>query len=154
MNRPDISTPPALQWSEELLLGVTNMDAEHRRFVALIATLQGCADADLAPTLEEFAAHAKAHFAAEDASMVEIDLPIRDCHIDEHAAVLQSVDAVLALVRGGDSAQGRRLAQALADWFPGHVQHLDSAVSESLLKRRLGAKPVVRRRGVVRSLVD
>ena len=40
-------------------------------------------------------ANLRAHFAAEDEWMRETDFPARDCHIDEHAAVLRSADEVL-----------------------------------------------------------
>jgi hypothetical protein len=36
-----------------------------------------------------------------------------------------------------------RLAQALADWFPGHADYLDSALVQWMVKKHLGAIPVV-----------
>jgi hemerythrin len=56
--------------------------------------------------------------------------------------VRQRVDA------GDTSAVIRSLAQALADWFPGHADYLDSALAHWMCKRRWGGKPVVLRRGV------
>ena len=38
------------------------------------------------------------------------------------------------------------LAQALQDWFPGHVQHLDSALATWLVHRTHGGRPLVLRR--------
>ena len=81
--------------------------------------------------------------------MQETDFPPRECHMDEHAAVLHSVAAVEVRVGQGDIAEGPRLAGALADWFPGHAQHLDSARSHWMCTRQLGGKPVVLRRSVV-----
>jgi hemerythrin-like metal-binding protein len=102
----------------------------------------------LAGRLEVFARHADAHFADENAWMEKTDFPPKQCHVDEHAAVMQSVHQVLEVVRQGDVAEGRRLAAALADWFPGHAFHLDSALAHWMVKRSYGGKPVVLRRNV------
>ncbi len=136
-----------MPWSDEQLLGYGPMDNVHKEFVTLVDALLSCADPDFLGNLEAFERHAIAHFAEEDAWMQSTDFPPKDCHVDEHAAVLKSVRAVLELVRQGDVAEGRRLAVALADWFPGHAFHLDSALAHWMVKRNYGGKPVVLRRG-------
>jgi hemerythrin len=78
--------------------------------------------------------------------MRETEFPARDCHTDEHAAVMKSVEEVLALARAGDTAQIRPLAKELARWFPGHADYLDSALAHWMFKRSHGGKPVVLRR--------
>jgi hemerythrin len=137
-----------MPWSDEHLLGYGPMDETHKEFVALVDALLSCEDRDVAANLEAFERHAVAHFAEEDAWMESTNFPPRDCHVEEHAAVLKSVREVLELVKQGDVAEGRRLAAALADWFPGHAFHLDSALSHWMVKRSHGGKPVVLRRKV------
>ena len=133
-------------WSDELLLGHPAIDAEHRERVALIGVLLSCSDAALGEQLQAFSAHADAHFADDDRQMVETDFPAAGCHADEHAKVVSSAREVLGLVTEGDAAIGRRFAEELARWFPGHVAHLDSALAHWLVKRRHGGAPVVLRR--------
>ena len=41
-----------------------------------------------------------------------------------------------------------RLVQALADWFPGHADYLDSALTQWMVKKQLGAIPVVVRKNL------
>lgn len=137
-------------WNDSYLLGYPPMDDTHREFVEHLDALLTCDDADLAGRLEAFAKHADAHFADENAWMEKTDFPPKQCHVDEHAAVMQSVYQVLEVVRQGDVAEGRRLAEALADWFPGHAFHLDSALAHWMVKRSHGGKPVVLRRNVAR----
>ena len=144
-----MSQHPAYPWTDAYLLGYGRMDDSHREFVAALDALVGCADADLAARLEDFARHADAHFAEENEWMETTGFPPRQCHVDEHAAVMHSVRQVLEMVREGDVAEGRRLAAALADWFPGHAFHLDSALAHWMVKRNYGGKPVVIRRDVV-----
>jgi hemerythrin len=59
------------------------------------------------------------------------------------------VRKVIEVVKQGDAAEGRRLANALAEWFPGHAFHLDSALAHWMVKRSHGGKPVVLRRNVL-----
>ena len=140
---------PGFTWNDSYLLGYGPMDDTHREFVEVVNGLLTCSDAEVGAQLEAFARHAEAHFAEEDAWMERTDFPPKDCHIGEHAAVLGSVRQVLELVRQGDVAEGRRLAAALADWFPGHAFHLDSALAHWMVKRSFGGKPVVVRRNVL-----
>jgi hemerythrin len=135
-----------LSWDDGMLLGHGPMDDLHREFVDLVAALQRSDDAGLPLALDRMIEHLRAHFGAEDASMRETDFPPRDCHIDEHAAVLRSAEEVRALVASGRCDAARSFTTALADWFPGHATHLDSALAHWLVKRRHGGKPVVFRR--------
>jgi hemerythrin len=140
---------PKFGWEDSYLLGYGPMDRTHREFVDVVNTLLSCEDCNVAAGLEAFARHAEAHFAEEDGWMRSTDFPPRECHIDEHAAVLKSVYQVLEVVKQGDVAEGRRLAAALMDWFPGHAFHLDSALAHWMVKRSHGGKPVVLRRNAV-----
>lgn len=141
--------PDTLSWSDDYLLGYGAMDDIHREFVTIVNTLLQCEDAAVLGHLEAFARHAEAHFGEEDGWMEKSGFPPRDCHIEEHAAVMKSVHLVLEEVRRGDAAEGRRLAGALADWFPGHAFHLDSALAQWMVKQSHGGKPVVIRRNIL-----
>lgn len=137
------------RWNDTYLLGYGPMDATHREFVEIVNAMLTCGDAEFAAHLDAFARHAEAHFEEENAWMDRTDFPPKDCHIGEHAAVMQSVRQVIQIVKRGDVAEGRRLAAALADWFPGHAFHLDSALAHWMVKRSLGGKPVVLRRNIL-----
>ncbi len=137
-----------LTWSDRLLLGFPEIDAEHREFVDCVQALQQAGADTVAQRLDAFAQHARKHFAAEDRWMEETGFPPRQCHIDEHAAVLKSVAEVQALVAAGNTGIVRSLADELARWFPGHADHLDSALAAWMSKHRWGAKTVVIRRGI------
>lgn len=146
--------PPAgadadtLQWSDAFLLGFTPMDDIHHEFVQLVGQLQTVPDAELPALLEVFIMHAQKHFDEEKTWMVETEFPARECHIDEHTAVMNSVLEVRELLAQGNSTICRELADELARWFPGHADYLDSALSHWMCKQRLGGKPVVLRRNV------
>ena len=143
---------PALVWSDALLLGFGPMDTVHREFVDVVTALQSAEEADWPARMDALIAHARSHFGEEDRWMRETGFPAAECHIDEHAAVLRSIEEVRALLAQGDGRECRRLADELLRWFPGHADYLDSALAHWMCKRRLGGKPVVLRRGVAHPL--
>ena len=135
-------------WSDAFLVGYSPMDDTHREFVEVVGRLLGCPDAELGAQMEAFRAHALRHFQQEDDWMTATGFPGAQCHIDEHAAVLKSVEEVHALVQSGRYDIGRDLAGELARWFPSHADHLDSALAHWMVKRRTGGAPVVVRRNL------
>lgn len=129
--------------NQTIVLGHDEMDGVHAEFEALLACAGCCSDEDLLDTLDALTAHLQSHFAMEEEWMSHGGFPPRDCHAAEHAAVLQSANEVRPLVAAGNAVVGRSFIRALADWFPAHATHLDSALAAWICKQRLGAKPLV-----------
>ena len=80
--------------------------------------------------------------------MTQTQFPPRDCHIDEHNAVLRSIEEVRQLLSVGRVDVARSLVAELVNWFPGHATHLDSALAHWMFKQKNDGKPVVIRRGL------
>ena len=133
----------AIEGHDGLLLGYEPMDQVHQEFVQCVADLQQAPDAQLAEHMDALLEHARRHFGDEDRWMQETQFPARECHIDEHAQVMQSIVQVRQLVAQGQFEVCRRLARELASWFPGHADYLDSALAAWMCKREHGGKPVV-----------
>ncbi|MGT2477437.1 bacteriohemerythrin [Paraburkholderia terrae] len=133
-------------WHDDYALGHQTMDETHHEFVACVHTLLTTEDADLGDALEAFAGHAHSHFGEEDASMRETAYGSAGCHIDEHAAVLRSLDEVRAMLAQGRTDVVRSFARVLMDWFPEHVRVMDQGLARWLIQQKLGASPVVIRR--------
>ncbi|MEY4654098.1 MAG: hypothetical protein RI884_2679 [Pseudomonadota bacterium] len=144
----DTTTAP-LSWEDNFTLGYGPMDATHEEFVAHVARLQTAPDAQLPALLDELIAHTRTHFEEENRWMRETQFPPGDCHVEQHDAVLASMSEVQQLLASeGRVDLCRSLVQALADWFPGHAAHLDSALAHWMFKRQFGGKPVVLRRTI------
>ena len=149
-----MSQAATLTWGDHLLMGYAPMDDIHQEFVDLISQLETADDAQLPALLQAMDVHLQHHFAEEDQWMNSTAFPPRDCHIDEHAAVLKSVAEVREKLAQGNVAICHDLVRALADWFPGHATHLDSALAHWMSKQRFGGKPVVIRRNIQTSASD
>lgn len=117
----------ARNMNDKFLLGFDAMDEVHGEFLQLVAALVAATDEQLKSALATIAAHLELHFELEDGWMTQTEFPPRECHIDEHAAVMKSVRDVQGMLVAGEEdgfATARALAMALEDWFPGHATHL------------------------------
>jgi hemerythrin-like metal-binding protein len=118
-----------LAWSEALALGYDEMDSTHQDFVALLNAVSAAEGEAILPALDAFIAHTEAHFAQEEAWMAQTAYPRSGCHEREHHNVLEVVHEVRSRVASGNLDYGRRLAEALADWFPGHASSMDAMLA-------------------------
>jgi hemerythrin-like metal-binding protein len=139
-------TTPEPAWRDDFVLGYAPMDQTHGEFLQCVAAVAEASDTGLMDAFVTLKAHLQSHFNQEDTWMRDTDFPARECHVDEHAQVMKSVYQVEALLRQGDYAMCRRLANELTTWFPGHATYLDSALSHWMCKRQYGGTPVVVRR--------
>lgn len=144
------STQTAFGWTDSYLVGFPAMDDTHREFVDHLDALFQATDATIAQRLQEMIEHSEQHFSQENQWMEQTEFPARECHINEHAAVLASMREVLAylLSKDGDPNEARRLAIELSRWFPSHTDYLDASLAQWVSKKKLGGVPVVIRRGV------
>lgn len=138
----------SFQWSDKFLLGYQKMDDVHREFVELVDAMLTCPDHEMEARLNAFAEHAERHFGDENAWMESTGFPARECHVDEHAAVMNSVKQVQVLVAAGNVAIARNLAAELARWFPSHADYMDSALAQWMVRKRHGGAPLVLRRNI------
>lgn len=134
------------EWRDDYAVGDPSMDHTHHEFVDCVNRMLRADDDALSAALEAFAVHAQRHFGEEDQAMLETAYDNAGCHIDEHAAILKSLDEVRAALSQGHGRVVRAFAQALADWFPEHAGVMDTGLARWLVKRRLGGAPVVIRR--------
>lgn len=148
MSSPEPSRP--FVWSDAFKLGYDKMDATHQDFVEKVLALQNASDETFLSHLNAFIAHAEAHFGEEAQWMTSTDFPPRQCHIDEHEAVMKSVREVQAMLVLAENPRrfkiARSLVKELQRWFPGHADYLDSALAQWMVKRVYGGAPVVFRR--------
>lgn len=137
----DTSAPPPAERVIEL--GYAAMDRIHAELDELLHRAETATEPEWPDLLSQIDQHLHGHFADEDRWMIETNFPPRDCHIDEHAAVLRSSTGVLALARAGNLEPGRAFVEELARWFPAHADYLDSALAAWMCKLQYGGKPVV-----------
>ncbi len=131
-----------LAWDDGFALGEERMDQTHRDFVHCVDALLTSDDEALEAALAAFEQHARAHFAEEEEAMRVSRYDSARCHVDEHAAVLESLRQVKVAQAQGRTEVVRAFAVALADWFPGHTDVMDKGLASWLARQRWGGSPI------------
>jgi hemerythrin len=126
--------------------GHAGIDQDHEELLALCQSLPQTLDDELPAAFHALHARFAAHFAQEDALMAQQDFSSRQCHLDEHAAVLQSFEDVGVALREGRMDPARRMGTALIDWLPEHIDALDRHLAKFMFYQQTGGAPVLIRR--------
>jgi len=147
---PQPANSASFTWSDARLLGYKPMDDTHEEFYRVAQGLLICDESTMTAAMAAFVKHAEEHFEQEDEWMRSTSFPPRDCHIEEHEAVLKSAREVSEMIADGRAGPAlvHDFAIHLFQWFPGHADYLDSALAAWMSKQTFGGKPVVLRRGV------
>ena len=131
-----------------LTLGDSVLDEDHLRLEDLVLQLRDAPLDEVSRRLEAVREHASRHFALEDIELRAMADGNAKCHLDEHAAVLNSLDEVMVVLTQVDVAAEKkallinRLATELHVWLPGHVHEMDAGVASQRSKQRFGGAPV------------
>jgi hemerythrin len=131
--------------ASSLTLGDPALDEEHAQLQRLIDDLLQAPASGAVAALDALKAHAEKHFALEDADLRRIANPNASCHLDEHAAVLRSLDEVRAILLRPEPPPPQlvlRLALELTRWLPEHVQQMDAGIASVRTKERFGGVPI------------
>lgn len=141
---------------QPLALGDPRLDSDHSALQALTSTFRSSLPDRLmaAQALDALRTHAREHFAFEDGELRQLGGPDMQCHLDEHQAVLASLDQVHGMLTDAvtDDAVVTRLVTSLSTelerWLPEHVHYMDVAVATARVKARLGGTAIrIQRRG-------
>jgi hemerythrin len=131
-----------------LVLGDSALDEDHARLEQLIVQLRDAPPEQAVAALDALRAHADRHFSVEDLELRAMQDGNAKCHLDEHAAVLKSLDEVKGVLTQNEVAAEanaslvRRLAAQLLSWLPEHVHEMDAGVASHRSKQRFGGAPV------------
>ena len=125
-------THAPLDWTPALLLGDVRMDDTHEEFVILLNQLLATPPDQQMPLYRAFIDHTVEHFAQEERWMLATGFSADNCHAEEHATILETMQAVVQHSEQGDTELITRMAQALADWFPQHATSMDAGLAQHL----------------------
>ena len=129
-----------VQWSEDLALGVAQMDATHQEFVLLLEQAAAAGDASLLGAWDKVVQHTQEHFGLEDQWMTDSGFSSCECHSGEHSAILAVMREGGRRSAAGNTDLVRQLARELGVWFAGHAQGMDAALAEHLKATRFLSK--------------
>lgn len=123
-----------MPWDERFSLGVAEMDATHREFVAMADALLAAPDASFPALFEALREHTRLHFEHEGKLMKACRFPAIGEHNGEHLRVLGELAHLARGVSGGRLAMARDYAHNLPTWFAAHLATMDAALAGWLKK--------------------
>lgn len=126
-----------MPWNEELALGISFIDEQHRGLVDRINALhdelaRAAPDAKaLGDSLDELVDAAMNHFIAEENVLKRHGHPQADAHAAAHSDHTAALVQLLDRLQGGTAATPTDLAP-LKDWLTRHIQGEDQACAAFL----------------------
>jgi hemerythrin len=125
-----------LSWDEKRHpLGVDEMDATHREFVALVEALAQADDEHFRFLFQKLVEHSRLHFAEEGRLMRLCKFPALGEHEGEHFRVLGELLQFNRAIQRGRLALARAYVKSgLPEWFELHLATMDSALSAHYLR--------------------
>lgn len=131
------------KWSEQLSVGIEEIDNQHKMLVELLGELQQkllskLDDAEILSVLRRLQNYAKEHFALEESLMepVEKQLPNYALHISEHRNFEDTVHGLMyRFVQEGHDVAWQMFI-FLGDWLVRHIQQTDAVLGQTLRTQR------------------
>ncbi len=129
-----------LQWSDDLRVGVADVDEQHRRLFALMndlhsAMLRGQGKAVLGSTIDGLFDYTKTHFATEEAYFEAFGYPASATHKAQHLAFVQQVAEFKQGFDEDRLMMSIDVMDFLSDWLVNHIQGSDKAFGPYLNER-------------------
>ncbi len=122
----------ALEWSNDFVLDLPQMDETHQEFVELLADVECASDGAVISAWQKLVDHTDDHFSREDRWMTETRFAATNCHSTQHQIILQIMQRGADEGRDGNLEMVRQMAKELAVWFPQHAHSMDAALAAHL----------------------
>jgi hemerythrin len=140
--RANVSALPLIAWSDDLLVGESNIDLQHQALAAQLNHLseqlaQKPGVDEIAASLNDILRHIEGHFAYEERLMAGQKLRGQESHAALHRHLLEDLQNVIRDV-------GQRRYEELEDllenylkyWLLDHILHVDKAIGRELAARQ------------------
>jgi methyl-accepting chemotaxis protein len=115
-------------WTEQLSLGVVEIDEAHKKFLLQLAMVANMRDDRLGDVLFALIKDMEQDFAQEEALMEKIGYPDLRAHREQHARVLSSFHEVVPDVLKGDCHAAHHLLDLLPSWLVVHITTMDKSL--------------------------
>lgn len=113
-----------------LHLDISEIDAIHAEFAALVNRLAAADRTEFAAVFPELLAHTRVHFATEEDLMRRTNFPGRGEHLAEHGRVLDEMERFAERLAAGKTFFARAyIEDRVPDWFANHTRTLDYSLA-------------------------
>ncbi len=129
-------------WSDDMSVGVRELDSQHRRLIGMInmltlAMLTGRGQERQRAVVDAMLDYAAVHFAAEERYMKELGFPGYEAHRREHAQFTgKALELKTRALRDGFTLT-LEIVDYLSDWLDRHIRGLDQEYEQFSKDRSL-----------------
>jgi len=119
-----------IQWSENLSVGVGEIDRQHQRLIAMIGELdkamrEGKGKDLMGKIVNGLIGYTGTHFATEEKYFDQFAYPEADGHKAEHRNFIQKVSEFKGGFESGKLGLSIQVMDFLSDWLKGHISGTD-----------------------------
>lgn len=133
-------------WKESLLVGVSQIDDQHRKLVVAIdrlmeACMQGKGRATIGETLLFVVSYTKDHFHDEEKLQAQYEYPGIAAHKMLHKKFVADISMILRDFEqnGPNVALTGKLNKTLVDWLINHISTEDKKLGAHIIQKRTGS---------------
>lgn len=148
-------------WSAKYQVGISTIDRQHKKLVALINTLaKKLADqadsAALMRVFDDLAGYANYHFKTEENLMQEweIDADFEAAHRQSHAAFVEEVAKARASARKNPLQMSTKTLTFLSRWLMFHILGTDMRMANEIIALEKGLTPAEARNRAIEKMAD
>lgn len=121
---------PLISWSNDMSVGNSMIDGEHRQWIAIINKLgdamkDGAADAVMGEIIAELAAYTTKHFRDEENLFSKTAYPNIDAHKAKHKFLVDKIDGLRKEHQSNQIALGVKILNFLKEWLVEHIMKTD-----------------------------
>ncbi len=134
-----------IEWSDELSVGIQEIDEQHKVLVSLINELHDAIHERhgkevSSEILQRLADYTKIHFAVEESLFRIFDYPGYEEHKKQHDELIREIVDLQAKINSGKTNISFQLLHFLKMWLTQHILDSDKEYVPHLLKSGLKAK--------------
>jgi hemerythrin len=134
---------PLIEWSDELSVGIQEIDEQHKVLVGLVNEMHRAihehhGSETARQILDRLGDYTRIHFAVEESLMRIFDYPGYDEHKKQHEELIGQFRQYQAKVQSGTAKISFELLHFLKLWLAQHILESDKEYAPHMLK--LGAK--------------
>jgi len=134
---------PLIEWSDELSVGIQEIDEQHKVLVGLVNEMHQAihehhGSETAREILDRLGDYTRIHFAVEESLMRIFDYPGYEAHKKQHEELIAQFRQYHAKVQSGTAKISFELLHFLKLWLSQHILESDKDYAPHMLK--LGAK--------------
>jgi len=133
-----------IEWSNELSVGIEEIDAQHKVLVDLLnqtheAIQQRYTAQVTNDIIDQLGEYTRVHFAVEESLMRILHYPDYERHKEEHEKLIEQLNELRAKLGTGKGSIGFELGHFLKGWLTRHIMEADKRYTSHFLAQ--GIRP-------------